>query len=72
MTLYFDSNNRPNSRLLDPDRTRYKRWFDWANGKIATLYTEVEPTPFNGLIYVRPNEVESGLNYFATCVRLSV
>ena len=72
MTLYFDTNNRPNSRLLDPDRTRYKRWFQWANGKIDTLYTEVEPTAFNGLIYVRPTEVESGLNYFAACVRFYI
>ena len=69
MMLRYENNPTPTARRLDPKRVGYTQLFQWVEGKLDTLYTEVEATSFNGLIYVRPNEVENGLNYFAACLR---
>ena len=49
---------------LNPDRVKFNEYYQWHNGNLSTLFQEA-PNIVNGLSYVKPNEVQSGFNYFA-------
>lgn len=50
--------------FLDPDRLLYSRYFDWFEGKDASLFTAVQPTIINGLGLLKPQNVSTRFNFF--------
>ena len=53
---------------LNPERTRYADYFDWAAGRLDTLF-QVSPTLVNGLTLIPPAQLSTRFNYFAAVAR---
>ena len=57
---------------LDKDRLEYRRYFDWYQGDLQSLYN-VPPTLTNGLSFLSvPNDLLSQLNYFGAASKFYV
>lgn len=50
--------------LLDPSRTELARHFDWYDGKLDTLFNQVNPTSVNGLGLIGVENISTRFNYF--------
>lgn len=54
---------------LDPDRVRFARYFDWNEGKDATLFSTVAPTIVNGLGLLKAKNISTKFNFFSALSR---
>jgi len=49
---------------LDIERLRYADYFDWYEGRLDSLYTELQPNNINGMEIVSRDKLSTQFNYF--------